>query len=167
MFSTIKSHVVSHNAWQQVTSVLAQKPRFFFLISLAYLILAGFLKWNIRPDLGTGFYIIGGILGVYFLDIAERFFQLNPSPFRTIVFSWIFAIVCVFIVTSSGSMLASGLVLSLYLSIILWQVGEWRLVGNLTSWYKMVRSSPSVRIQKWILVGFIGVFILNTVYFIR
>ena len=107
------------------------------------------------------------MVGVYFLDIAEVFFRLNPSPFRSVVFAAAFALVSLFIVTSSGSVLASGLVLSVYLTLILWQIGEWGIQGSVGSWYKMVEGPVAIQTQKLLLVGFIVVFLLNTFLFIR
>jgi hypothetical protein len=83
------------------------------------------------------------------------------------VFAALFALVGLFIVTSSGSMTASGLVLSLYLTMILWQIGEWEIKKNLNDWYRMIAGSVSARIQVWILVGFIAVFLIETLLFIR
>ena len=64
-------------------------------------------------------------------------------------------------------MLASGLVLSLYLSMILWQVGEWELQKNLNGWYRMVAGVVDTKTQLWILLGFVALFIVETLLFIR
>src|SRR5690349_18284117 len=95
---------------EKIKEVVRRKPFFFLLVSLGYLVLVSLLKWNIHPTLETLWFIVGGILGVYFLDIAEVFFELNPSPFRSIVFVGAFILVGLFVVTSSDSALASGLV---------------------------------------------------------
>lgn len=150
-----------------VKQIVARKPLLFLILSLGYLLLVGFLKWNIHPDIGTLLYLIGGIIGVYFLDIAEVFFRLNPSPFRTVVFLAGFVIVSLFIVSSSGSMISAGLVLSMYLSLILWQIGEWELNKNLQNWYRMVAGSVSVRTQQIVLYVFILIFLIETGLFLR
>lgn len=152
---------------EKIKEIVRRKPLFFLLVSLIYLIFVGLLKWGIHPMLGVISFLGGGVLGIYFLDIAEVFFQLNPSPFRSIVFAASFVAVSFFIVTSSGSALASGLVLSLYLSMMLWQVGEWQIHGNVASWYRMIAGSVNVRSQKWILIAFGVLFVVETILFIR
>lgn len=152
---------------ENVKAIIRRKPAFFFVVSIVYLLLAGLLKWRLQPAWDLLWYLIGGTIGVYFLDIAEVFFALEPSPFRSILFAGAFVLVSLFIVTSSGSALASGLVLSLYLSLVLWQVGQWRLRGNLDSWYSMIAATVEHRVQWWGLVVFAGLFVLETLLFIR
>lgn len=147
--------------------IIKRKPLLFLFISLGYLVLVGFLKWQLYPPLSALWFILGGAVGVYFLDAAEVFFALNPSPFRSIVFLAAFIVLSFFVVSSSGSLLASGLVLSLYLSILLWQFGEWQYRGNLNDWYRMVATPVAIRSQMWILVAAIALFIVQTVLFIR
>ena len=152
---------------EKIQEIIRRKPLFFLLVSLGYLVLTGFLKWSIHPTIATGIFIAGGLVGVYFLDIAEVFFRLTPSPFRSVVFAACFVGVSLFVVTSSGSMLASGLVLSLYLSLVLWQLGEWQIQGNLASWYRLVAGAVSIQVQQLILVVFIMGFFIETFLFIR
>ncbi len=131
---------------KKVQEIIKRKPLIFLVISLAYLIGAGLLKWQIRPPVWAAAYLGGGLLGVYFLDIAEVFFNLAPSPFRTVTFQALFVVVSLFVVTSSGSLLATGLVLSIYLTMILRQIFEWK--------------KPAVLVM-------IAIFLLETVLFIR
>lgn len=152
---------------EKVKEIIRRKPLFFLLVSLGYLVLIAFLKWNMHPQWETLSFLAGGILGVYFLDIAEVFFELSPSPFRSIVFVGAFVLVSLFVVTSSGSALASGLVLSLYLSLVFWQIGQWQIQGNLTDWYRMIAGVVDIRVQRWILVSFVALFLVETFVFIR
>jgi hypothetical protein len=152
---------------EKIKEIIRKKPLMFLLVSLGYLLVAGFLKWTIHPTIATAFFVAGGLLGVYFLDFAEVFFRLNPSPFRSVVFAGAFVLVSLFIITSSGSMFSSGLVLSLYLSLILWQVGEWQIQGSLATWYRMIAGSISIQTQRLLLVGFMAVFVIETLLFIR
>lgn len=152
---------------EKIKAIIRRKPLFFLFVSLGYLVLAAFLKWNIHPSWNTLWFLAGGVIGVYFLDIAEVFFALNPSPFRSVIFLAGFVFVALFIVTSSDSTLAAGLVLSLYLSLILWQVGEWQAMQNLNSWYRMIAVPVRTQIQWWILLSFIGLFFVETFIFVR
>ncbi len=155
--------------WKTMGKLLAlirKKSGLFLLLSVTYLMLVGFLKWGVRPPLPALWFFAGGALGTYFLDAAEAFFALSPSPFRSIVFAALFSLVSFFIVTSSGSFLATGLVLALYLSLILWQIGEWRIKGNLASWYAMVAGPVPVGVQRWTLTVFIVLFLVETYLFV-
>ena len=155
--------------------IIRKKPLLFLVVSVGYALGVGVLKWGIAwpPQSNVAvppqafLYFGGAILGVYFLDAAEVFFALTPSPFRSVVFAAAFTIVSFFIVTSSGSFVGSGLVLSLYLSLILWQVGELQIAGNLNSWYRMVAGPVSASVQRWGVVLFIVLFFVETYLFIR
>jgi hypothetical protein len=147
--------------------IFRKKSSLFVLACIGYLIFIGFLKWGFKPPVQALWYIAGGILGIFFLDLAEAFFRLTPSPFRSIIFSGAFAGVSFFVVTSSGSMVAIGLVLSLYLTLVLWQIGEWRLNGNIASWYQMVAGSVPIATQRLILIVFIVLFFIETFLFVR
>lgn len=150
----------------KVQAIIKRKAPLFLVVSIVYLLVLGFFKWQIHPDLGSIYYLAGGLIGVYFLDIAEEFFQLNPSPFRSIVFAVLFVVVSLFVVTSSGSMLASGLVLSLYLSMVLWQLGEWQIKGNLSSWYGMIAAPVGVGTQRLLTGIFVLFFLTETLLFL-
>jgi hypothetical protein len=76
-------------------------------------------------------------------------------------------IVSLFVLTSSGSLLAQGLVFSLYLTLILWQVGQWQLTGSLSDWYRMISAPVSPTVERWGLVVFIVIFIIETVLFLQ
>lgn len=152
---------------EKIVAIIVRKPLIFLTVSLAYLLLVGFLKWRLVPPISALWFLVGGAIGIYFLDIAEVFFHLTPSPFRSIVFCALFVIVSFFIVTSSGSFLASGLVLSLYVTLILWQAGEWQLRGNLDSWYRMIAGPVSGKTQQAGLIVFGAFFLLETILFIR
>lgn len=147
--------------------IIKKKPVLFLAVSVGYALGVGVLKWGIAWPPQAALYFAGAILGVYFLDAAEVFFALVPSPFRSIVFVAGFAVVSFFIVTSSGSFVGSGLVLSLFLSLILWQIGEFQVAGNLNSWFRMVAGVPTILQQKWIVVFLTAIFLLESYLFIR
>ena len=150
-----------------VKALIARKPRIYLVTSLIFLAIVILLKWLLHPSLDALWFALGGLVGVYFLDAAELFFELNPSPFRSIVFGTLFAGVSFFVVSSSASTLGGGLVLSLFLQMLLWQVGEWKMLGNLNSWYRLVNAPVSVATQKTILIASAILFALETYIFIR
>lgn len=151
----------------KVGEIIRKKPLVFLVVSVVYALGVGVLKWKLTPPRVAFFYLLGGLVGVYFLDCAEAFFRLKPSPFRSVVFMALFSMVSFFVVTSSGSLFATGLVLSLYLSLLLWQIGEWRVMGSLHSWYRMVAGPVTVNTQRWLLIAFVGIFFVETYLFIR
>ncbi len=151
----------------KILQIIFKKPLLFILLSVAYLLVVDLLKWKFKPPIESVMFLVGGALGIYFLDIAELFFNLTPSPFRSVLFLGLFSAVSFFVVTSVSSLIASGLVLSLYLTMLLWQVGEWRVVGNLNSWYQMVAGPVTLDIQRWIFFGSIGLFLIETFLFVR
>ena len=150
-----------------VKQIIARKPLIFLVISLAYLGLLGFAKWFIHPPLEALWFVLGGIIGVYVLDAAEVITNITPSPFRSIVFAGAFVIVSFFIVTSANSMLADGLVLSLYFSMVLWQIGEWKITGSLASRYRMISGPVSLSLQRWGMILFSVLFFVETLLFLR
>lgn len=151
----------------KVKELIRSKPRIFVYISLVYLLLVGLFKWLVHPSLDALWFFVGGAIGIYFLDAAELFFALNPSPFRSVVFAALFACVAFFVVTSSSGTLGSGLVLSLYLQMLLWQMGEWKINGNLNSWLHMIAGSVNEGTQRLILIVSGIIFVIETLIFIR
>ncbi len=152
---------------ENIQALIRQKPRVFVYITLLYLIGIGLIKWVMHPSLDALWFFLGGAIGLYFLDAAEVFFALSPSPFRSVVFSVLFAIVAFFVVTSSSGTIGSGLVLSVYLQMILWQVGEWRIQGQTDSWYRMVAGPIHRSTQRAIFSGFVIVFLCISYFFVR
>jgi hypothetical protein len=151
----------------KVKEILLRKPSIFLVTSIVYLLLVALLKWWIHPTISTAFFLAGGVFGIYFLDTAEVIFSVHPSPFRTIVFVVLFGLVSFFVITSSGSMVAIGLVLSIFLTIHLWQIGELSLMKNLNSWYRMIADPVSPSVQKIMLSVTAILFFVETVIFVR
>jgi hypothetical protein len=147
--------------------IVRRKNSFYYYASFAYLAAVILLKWTIHPAIEILWFVAGGVIGIFFLDFAEEFFHLSPSPFRSILFCGGFVIVALFVVSSSGSLLASGLVLTVYLTLLLWQIGEWRSAKNLHAWYQILSQPVTVSVQYRILNVFALVFLLLTVLFIR
>lgn len=152
---------------KNIEVLIRQKPRLFVYITLVYALCIGLLKWVAHPSLDAVWFFLGGAIGLYFLDAAEIFFALSPSPFRSVVFCTLFAVVACFVVTSSSGTIGSGLVLSIYLQMMLWQAGEWRISGHTDSWYRMVAGPVNQATQKAIFTGFVALFVFISYLFIR
>lgn len=128
----------------KIIEIIKNKPAWHAWGALIYIVLVGLVKWGLQPPVGAVLFLAGGALGIYFLDLAEAFFKLTPSPFRTVQFFLVYAVASFFIVTSSGSLLAIGLVLSMYLSLLL-----------------------TIRKEKWVMVGLGLIFFIETLFFLR
>lgn len=152
---------------EKVKNILRAKPTWILLLIVSYIIILGILKWRLTPDITTVFYLLGGVFGVYFMDFAEMIFDIHPSPFRTIIFTILFGVVSFFVVTSSGSMFASGLVLALYFTLLLDQADEWQNHNNLNRWYEMIRPIPTKKIQLLLVLATSLLLVLETLIFIR
>lgn len=151
----------------QVTAIIKRKPAIFVVVAVVYAILTFLIRWGMGFSWNIPIYFLGIFLGIFSLDAAEEFFQLKPSPFRNIAFCAGFVMVSLFIITSSGSALASGLVLSLHLTLLLSQIGEWEIRKNLDSWYGIMEKSVSPTYQEWGMILFAFLFLVETLLFIR
>lgn len=152
---------------RNLLAFLQWKPPFFLFISLGYLVLVYLFIWNIHPTLNAFLFLGGGCIGIFFLEAAEHFFHLQPSPFRSVVFVGLFIATSFFVITSSISFVASGLVLSAYLTILLWQTGELVTVKHLNRWYAMLLDPIAIGTQKSILAAELIFFVVQTIIFIQ
>lgn len=147
--------------------LIRRKPQIFLIISLVYIFITGILKWHTSFVWDMVWFPLGGLLGVYFLDAAELFFAVSPSPFRSIFFMALYSIVGFFVVSSSANGFGSGVVLIVYLQLLLWQYGQWKVQGNLDSWFRVPTGSVPIMTQRAALLAFVGVLLLQTYFFIR
>lgn len=147
--------------------LIRRKPQIFLIISLVYIFITGILKWHTSFVWDMVWFLLGGLLGVYFLDAAELFFAVSPSPFRSIFFMALYSIVGFFVVSSSANGFGSGVVLIVYLQLLLWQYGQWKVQGNLDSWFRVPTGSVPIVTQRAALLAFVGVLLLQTYFFIR
>ncbi len=147
--------------------LIRQKPQIFLIISLIFLLISGILKWHTSFVWAMAWYLLGGVAGVYFLDAAELFFAVSPSPFRSIFFMSLYSIVGFFVVSSSANAFGSGVVLVVYLQLLLWLYGQWRIQGNLDSWFRVSTGSVPLASQRIALSIFVALFLMQTYFFIR
>lgn len=136
------------------------------IISLIYLIFLSLFHWNFRPSLEILFFLAGGLLGVYFLDLADVLFKISPSPFKNILFQAIFVPFSLFVLTSSGSLFGIGLVLSIFGNMLFGQWQEFGRSGNIGSWFWIVKSDFNPRTQQIYFAVMVGIFIFFTLMFI-
>jgi hypothetical protein len=151
----------------RLRSIVVKKPLFFVLITAVYFVSISFIKWQLKPDMNTLMLLAGAAAGLYLIDAAEAFVNINPSPFRGIIFTAGFIFVSFFVVSSSGSYLGTGLVLSMFITMLLWQIGELKITSSLNDWYRTAEGPLPKKNQYLMLAIFIGAFILETLLFVR
>ena len=131
-----------------------------------YLLIVILLHWKLHPDLSILYFLAGGVLGVYFLDLADMLFKLNPSPYRNVFFQAGFIIMTLFVLTSSGSLFGAGLVFVIYLSMIMSQALELKEEGNLNGWFSLIKKEIDLKAQKIYLTLVSVIFLLLNLLFI-
>lgn len=156
-----------HPLFQETQTLLKRKSRLYLVSAALFTASLILIKWNLHPDWSILGFVLGSVVGVYFLDFAEHFFKLNPSPFRSIIFQTLFLVVAFFIITSAGSFLASGLVLNFYLQLVLLEVGEWQLTGNVHNWYRLLPDHISDKSEKIGALAFATSFLVVSFFFLR
>lgn len=145
---------------------LQQKSPIAVGISLVYLFALLLLHWRFTFPVETIIFFVGGILGLFILDIVEVFIPWEPSPFRTMVFSILLSICGIYIITSTPEIIAKGLVLSLTLTILLLEWTDWQKNGNLTSWFQFFFGEVNLSVQLAILLGTSILLLVESVIFI-
>ena len=152
--------------YKTLLTIIKRRPPMLLVLPLVYLFMMALVKWQLSPQIGTVYFLVGGVVGLFFMDAAEVFFKLEPSPFRSILFAAGLAVVSTFLITSSDSFTAIGLVLSLSLNIILWQLGEWQLRKNMNSWYQLIAVQVKPEVQRVISACFVLLFLIQSLLFV-
>jgi hypothetical protein len=134
--------------WLGVVDKVIKKPPVFVIITIGVLFVLLVGKWQIELPLQALWFFIGGLVGIYVLEIAETVFKLEPSPFRTIFFSLGLAVVALFLMVSTREFAAKGLAVSLFLNLYMLFVDDWRKHHSVQSWYNFFFGTVSEELQK-------------------
>lgn len=148
--------------------------RQLLIITLIYLVLLTVFHWGWQPTWEIPFFLAGGLLGIIFLDLAEAIFKISPltttegqhSPFKNVLLQAVFVPFMLFVITSSGSFFGVGLVLSIFLSMLYRQRLELKEVGNLNSWFGVIKIEITPKNQQIYLVIMVGIFAFLSLLFI-
>lgn len=136
------------------------------LITVFYLIFLIIFHWGFKVKPEILLFLAGGILGVYFLDLADVLFKISPSPFKNVLFQAIFVPFSLFVLTSSGSLFGAGLVLSISLGMLFSQWQEFALSGNINNWFSLIKKKFSPANQQVYFVAMLGIFVVLSLLFI-
>lgn len=148
--------------WLLILQRILKKPPFFVIVPIVYFFVMLFFKWQFQLPFEALWFFIGGILGIFLLDIVEEFFQLKPSPFRTVLFWIVLFILTIYLVSSTNEYIAKGISLSLLLTLSLLYVDHWRRYHETKEWFYLLFETTSTKIEKRVLYGFsIGLAIVS------
>lgn len=136
------------------------------LITVFYLIFLIIFHWGFKVKPEILLFLAGGILGVYFLDLADVLFKISPSPFKNVLFQAIFVPFSLFVLTSSGSLFGTGLVLLIFGNMLLSQWQEFAKNGNIGSWFWIVKKEFDISTQQLYFAVMVGIFVLLSLLFI-
>jgi hypothetical protein len=136
------------------------------IITVSYLLFLTILRWKTNLDWRILFFLGGGILGVYFLDLADILFKISPSPFKNVLFQAIFVPFSLFVLTSSGSLFGAGLIFSIFLSMLFGQWQEFGKSGNISNWFWIVKVDFPPKTQQIYFAVMSGIFIFLSLLFI-
>lgn len=136
------------------------------LITVFYLIFLIIFHWGFKVKPEILLFLAGGILGVYFLDLADVLFKISPSPFKNVLFQAIFVPFSLFVLTSSGSLFGTGLVLLIFGNMLLSQWQEFAKNGNIGSWFWIVKKEFDIPTQQLYFAVMVGIFVLLSLLFI-
>lgn len=136
------------------------------IITGVYLLIIVLLHWRLKISFDIVYFVAGGIIGVYFLDLADMVFKINPSPYRNVFFQAAFIIMTLFVITSSGSLFGAGLVFSIYLSMIMSQWLEIKKSGRIDGWFALVKTPIASSSQITYLCVISVIFVLLNLLFI-
>jgi hypothetical protein len=145
---------------------LLAKPPFLVIIPTVYFLILIFIKWKLALPIDALWFFVGAMLGIFLLDIAEVYSNVNPSPFRSILFCGALLVLGFYIVTSTNEAIAKGLILSLLLTLVLYQYGEWLVKKNLDTWYALFIGSVPEIVEKIVLVIFTVLFVFESFLFL-
>ncbi|MFH0864355.1 MAG: hypothetical protein V1858_04710 [Candidatus Gottesmanbacteria bacterium] len=162
--------------------------RQLFISTIIYLLLLIFMRWRFHPTLDIFFFLAGGIFGIQFLDLAEVIFKdlsvkavpssippaepasiigtQEKSSFRNVLCQVVFVPLSLFMITSSGSLFGTGLVLSVFLSMLYWQWQEYSTSGKIASWFWVIKTEIDQKTQQIYLAIMGGIFILLSLLFV-
>lgn len=127
--------------WLPLLHKVMQKPPLQVILPIMLFFVLILAKWQLSFPFAALWFFLGGVLGIYLIDIAEELFKLQPSPFRSLLFVVSLFILSFYIVTSTPEFLARGLSFSVYLSLFLLYATDWNEHHSTHSWFRMLFSN--------------------------
>jgi hypothetical protein len=98
--------------------------------------------------------------------LRETRYERKKLSFHSVIFQAVLPIFAFFVLTSTGSLLGTGLVMALYLRTLQLQFNSFRKQGDIQGWFWQVQAEVSHRIQVLYFVGMLIFFILLSLFLI-
>lgn len=153
---------------EKIKRIILNKKAEEVLLTAVYTAAIVLVKWGIKPSWDMLWFVIGATIGLFLFEIGEELFKITPSPFRSILFYAGFLAVAVFVVTSSGNPIVTGLILAMYIDMADILIREWHQNGKLDqSWFNQLNLEISAVNQRNLIYLYLGVFVFLTFQFIR
>src|SRR3989344_4517909 len=90
--------------------------------TVIYALVLSLVKWRLQFNFDILYFLGGSIIGLFLLDTIEAFLGGKQSVFRTVFFEGVLAVAGFFVITSSGSLVGSGVTLTFFLRFAIEQV---------------------------------------------
>lgn len=123
--------------WMVILNKILKKPPLFVLFPIGLLFILLILQWQLSFPFESFWFFIGGVIGIYILDVAEELFNVHPSPFRSVFFLLLLSIVTFYVISSTREFLAIGMCLFVLLEVLMVYINQWRSRQSLDQWYSM------------------------------
>lgn len=94
-----------------------------------------FFKWGIVFSWSMFWFVLGAVIGLVLLDVTDTLFPDASRLIHGMAGVATITVAAFFVVTSSQSIVGTGLVLSLLLRIVSEQVFEYTTTGQIASWF--------------------------------
>jgi hypothetical protein len=139
-----------------------------YILALGFFLATVVLHWRLQISVGILWYALGALIGLHVFDILEKWVVAGsgrPSPLRNVAVQIIISVLSIFILTSTGSWIGSGVVLFLNLRLLLLQQEQFNQTGTLTPWFSNSMTANKSRDTNYLGLLTI-VLIIETVIFI-
>ena len=138
-----------------------------YIAAFIYFIATAVVKWLFHPQLlSIVLYALGALVGLHLLEVEERVFGGDSSPFRTVLAQFVLTVMTFFVITSTNSYIGAGLVLFLNLRYLHLEYSQWQKNKSLASWFQVISIPLTKQNEKTYLYVFLGIFTLESILFL-
>ncbi len=133
--------------------------------TVIYALVLSLVKWRLQFNFDILFFLGGSIIGLFLLDTIEAFLGGRQSVFRTVFFEGILSVAGFFVITSSGSLVGSGVVLAFFLRFLIEQTTEYQTIG-IGHWITASTIATSKLREEILLITTAALFVILSLLFL-
>ena len=152
--------------WMTILDKILKKPPLFVLLPISLLFILLLLKWQFTFPIISLTFFLGGVIGIYLLEIAEVFVNSHPSPFRTMLFMLLLGVTTFYTISSTNSYFAKGICLFLLLDLVMKYTLQWKKGSSLDEWFSLLFDNLNSQVKKTSGWFVLGIYIFLCVVFI-